>query len=314
MMMAKSPTDFDQANKKFTQLASPSQLLYIEKNWMNCKEKWVAYFRTDASNTNNHVESVNSKLKMFIRKHSKMDECLNGIFNYIDFLNRKYSFNAYLTRSKIIKYKDVEANDPIIDEFYKSTTKTLANYLLVQYQSSKFEYEVEEYDSANQDLNELTIYSSKNFYTVSDLRENNQKCTCHNYKSNSLPCKHIFYVRRLLKLKEFESTMIPERFRLSYASSFIYKGSRNRKSVVTLDDCDNIEESAPKQKSCTAEEKYNLMWRPMQELCQCFSRFNDDEFDDKLSLFMLIKEYFEKKVFNIFSFYLFSIYLNIFFF
>jgi len=288
---------FDREYEKFKLIASPNQLLYIQKNWLPCKEKWVKYFRTESANTNNHVESINSKLKMFIRKHSKMDDCLNGLFNYIDFLKRKYLFNAYITRSKIIKYHDVEESEPIIDEFYKHTTKTLANYLLVQFQCSKFEYEVEEFDPTNTELDELTIHSTKNFYSISGLQNSSQKCSCHSFKSNNLPCKHIFFVRRLLKLKEFEPSMIPETYRLNYGSGFTLQEGRKRKSIVTIDcSMNEIEQSPANKTRYTPEDKYNLMWRPMQELCQCFSRFTDEEFDDKLSLFTLIKEYFEKKV------------------
>ncbi len=297
MMTSTSAELFEEEYEKFQKEASVNQLLYFQKNWMSCKEKWVKHHRRVSANTNNHVESINSKLKMFIRKNSKIDDCLTGLLKYIDFLKNKYMFNAYLTRSKIIKYNDNEEQDPIINDFYQSTTKTLANYLLVQYQLSKFSYDVEDCDRDDQELDELTIFSDKNTHTISGLQKSNQNCTCHNFVSNSLPCKHIFFVRRLLNRKVFESYMIPERYQLNYSSNFIFKATRSRKSLVTMTECESTKDS-PKlnNKRLTSEEKYNMMWRPMQEMCQCFARFTDEEFYDNLALFMLIKEYFEKKV------------------
>lgn len=43
-------------------------------------------------------------------------------------------------------------------------------------------------------------------------------------------------------------------------------------------------------------EKYNLLFRPMQEMCQSLAELDDEEFGDKLSIFMMMKEYFENGI------------------
>jgi hypothetical protein len=54
------------------------------------------------NDTNNNVESVNSKIKHFVRKNSKIHACVQGIFKYIKFLEKKYQWNDYVN-----KYVDI---------------------------------------------------------------------------------------------------------------------------------------------------------------------------------------------------------------
>ena len=63
MMYAKSADEFVLNYKQFEQQANSKESEYLKKNWLNCKEKWVLYYRRDHANTNNHVESINGQLK-----------------------------------------------------------------------------------------------------------------------------------------------------------------------------------------------------------------------------------------------------------
>ena len=95
MMNAKNQSIYDANYTEFVLLASREQIDYFTENWENCLPKWVKYFRITNSNTNKYVESINGKLKMNIKKNSRMSDCWLGIFRYLDKLKLKYYSNSY---------------------------------------------------------------------------------------------------------------------------------------------------------------------------------------------------------------------------
>ncbi len=80
--------------------------------------------------------------------------------------------------------------------------------------------------------------------------------------------------------------------------SFFKTNSRSRNSIsiqnINAVDKDQFESNT---QQLTTKDKYNLVWRYAQELANSFVSLNDSEFQDKLNIFLLVKTYFEKKVF-----------------
>lgn len=97
-MYSKSEKEFELYNKQFEQQANCKEMEYMKKNWLNCKEKWVLYFRRDQSNTNNHVETINGQLKRHIKLHSKLEDCFIGLFEYMDDVNFNSLYHDYINR------------------------------------------------------------------------------------------------------------------------------------------------------------------------------------------------------------------------
>ena len=61
---------------------------YYQQNWQNIKHMWVTVYRsemvTNGSNTNNIAEAINSALKQFIPKQTKMSRCLRKLLSFLD--------------------------------------------------------------------------------------------------------------------------------------------------------------------------------------------------------------------------------------
>lgn len=96
--------------------------------------------------------------------------------------------------------------------------------------------------------------------------------------------------------------MIPNRFKKNLNSSQNTGIDPIEKtSMVTLPNVNNSN-SFNINSSLSSSEKYNLIWRPAQEMCSAISVLDNEEFKDKLRIFLLVKEYFEKKL----IFYLFQ--------
>ena len=74
-------------------------IVYFNKNWYECKDMWVYCYRRALTignnNTNNRVESMNRLLKKFIKYKSKMSKCLQGILNFLNYLNEEMSLKQW---------------------------------------------------------------------------------------------------------------------------------------------------------------------------------------------------------------------------
>jgi hypothetical protein len=218
-----------------------------------------------------------------------MSSCLSGIFDYLDALQEKYAFKSYTSRNKVTR-NNVKGRDSIIDSFYATTTKTFADLILIQYKLSELNYEI-----MDQDEFDIHIRYEKKLYTVSNLIDT-ETCSCVEYKNTNLPCRHIFFVRKHLNKPLFVASMVPDRLKLDYTNKNLYENpchvsSSNYISISSLNTFDQRN-----KKRLTSKEKYNLVWRSSQELCNSFTSLNDSEFEDKFNIFLLIKSYFEKKV------------------
>lgn len=92
--------------------------------------------------------------------------------------------------------------------------------------------------------------------------------------------------------------MIPNRFKKCFDSSQNVVIDNNEKiSTVSLPNINNSN-SFKINNNLSKTEKYNLLWRPAQELCSAVSELDNEEFKDKLGIFILVKEYFEKNKFS----------------
>ena len=99
MMFAETVDDFNQLKGSFVEKAFENALHYFEKNWLNCLPMWAKAYRDNVvsfkNETNNMVETINGKLKDYVKKSSTMDLCVAGVLSYIDFLAEKHKFKTY---------------------------------------------------------------------------------------------------------------------------------------------------------------------------------------------------------------------------
>ena len=75
---------------------------YYRDNWELIKPLWVKYNRKDLlnfnSNTNNIAEAVNSTLKQFIKRSTKMSLCMKKMLHFIDYEEKKINFGCQVDR------------------------------------------------------------------------------------------------------------------------------------------------------------------------------------------------------------------------
>jgi hypothetical protein len=131
-----------QTNPYYYQYYQPTQLYYegqyFESNWLNCVDKWAKFKRSglplNLQERNNPVEVINKQLKAFASKHSlnSLGRCFMCIFKFIKSSELNKAFTQDKETKKMLK---LDGCDDIINQFYKSVSPIMANWLCNQYNS-----------------------------------------------------------------------------------------------------------------------------------------------------------------------------------
>ena len=115
-------------------------LSYFEKNWLNCIDKWAKFKRfglaLNIQETNNPVEVVNKQFKhLSDKKHAQnsLAKCLASILSYIKSseINKEVISNKEKNKTVI-----PQESEPIVIEFFKTVSQSMAKWLTSQYQAS----------------------------------------------------------------------------------------------------------------------------------------------------------------------------------
>lgn len=177
--------------------------------------------------------------------------------------------------------------------------------MLFQHQSYSVLVDHDEEDSETlelKNLNTIQVASEKgDTHDIKDIQTDRPICSCYDYSSNQLPCRHVFFIRNELGKPVFEETMLNECFKVDYYVSYI-NAELIRNKIATVENANTLN-SIDKSKihQMDSKDRYNLCWRPMQELANYLSNLSGDSFEEKFSLFLLMKDYFEKNVRIFFS-------------
>ena len=90
---------------------------YFVDNWLNCTEMWMQFYRQDltifATNTNNHKEAFNRRIKRSIKSHMHLSECITELIAIIfecDASQRSSILDELKTHTCV-------ANDRIVQSF-----------------------------------------------------------------------------------------------------------------------------------------------------------------------------------------------------
>ena len=200
MMLAETEEDFNLFLEKFKILenGNKKKIEYFESNWLNCIEKWTKFKRIglalNVQETNNPVEVVNKQFKHFSdKKHAQnsLAKCLTSILNYIKSseLNKEVISSVEKRKTVIPQY-----SDPVINEFFKIVSKSMAKWLVSQYQASIERHYTYIFDK-NTSHHIVKIEEKK--YSIKDWNSDFVSCSCYEHLSLNLPCLHIFYLYSL---------------------------------------------------------------------------------------------------------------------
>jgi hypothetical protein len=94
---------------------------FFDKNWLNCKEMWMCFYRrtlnTRNTNTNNHIESFNRAIKRRLNSKLHISECLEQLMRLTS------EFQSDIIRTTFcLKKKRYHGNEPWISELAPELT------------------------------------------------------------------------------------------------------------------------------------------------------------------------------------------------
>ena len=267
---------------------------YLENNWLQDDQKkmWVKYKRigkiTLDNDTNNSVETLNSLLKNFIKRKTTLDKCLLGVFKLDEYLRKKYSFNEFNQRTKIIIDR-TQNKDKFIDSIYSLFTPYAAKIVHDAYSTSSIASYKVEFNNQN-----VTLTSSKNTSIVNDYRSDKPTCSCFDFGCSLLPCRHIIYIRKEQNLVIITQEMVNERWMKRKFESSQFQILEDQVDCLSYVNLNSLvtKQHASKQKSTKTDSnsKFTECKRLINEIAQLVSGDSQEVFHDRMEQLLLIKE------------------------
>ena len=178
---------------------------YFKSNWEPIKEQWVVCFKYEmlslGETTNNRIQSTFQKVKSVCSKFSTLRQFFDDSIKCNDEIMFAELVTPYAFKF-IQKEKDV---------------------------SLKVSYQVipssEGYD--------FKLVGHKGSYLCSK-----QSCTCNYVKKLSLPCHHIFYLRRYLNVSLYDEAIVNERWtKQNYMTTSKSRCNEDQMHVPVSDSC-----------------------------------------------------------------------------
>ena len=188
---------------------TPAELRqYFLEHWHSIRSEWVLVDKCQAGNflntTNNHLESINSKLKSVIDFYSSQENFVKHFFNVLYVLRNERDNKAAISFQKTkVCYFSVSSPE---EKYFKFLTNYAANFVINQIKRSR-------------SVNNLKMISPHQFeINTSDfvLKFSLNVCGCNFYTSMKLPCQHIFAATKMSDIDLFDESLCDMRWTASY--------------------------------------------------------------------------------------------------
>jgi hypothetical protein len=278
--MLHSPTEhlYMDAWAKVIQSAEDNEELreiqtYLEVNWHDSREHWASHALLHEnlieSFTNNRSEGFNKHLKRILKKQRRVPDVILAMFSIEEEQGAKSNQETFENTNKT--YQPVGSfNDPCLQELLELGQKLISKKKVMR--DLELQYELSKYI-------EVSTLSIKENQTVCPLI----KGECAFFKQHSLPCKHLFALRKHNKEKMIEPAMIPGRWSMETASDQAHNSNKleHGKSVT-------IKKFA--KGSTTLVSQYNTAKVLTDEIAEMISSCSAQEFKIKLEQLQIIKE------------------------
>lgn len=203
-----SETEYDSLYRKLCETKLDLVISYFDKNWHSIRDEWTRYSLSNSNfgdYTNNSVETTNARLKSEIKPRSTFKDFCDGFFRYY---NRRNEFIKYNAGQDIFKrYLRGYARGSDEDLYEKYLTTAAFKLVLTEYKRSNPMKFMETNDT-------LKVCWIRSGYAV--LRCSTDICECNEYRSNKLPCRHIFATRRYFELPLFDRSLCSQRWTKEY--------------------------------------------------------------------------------------------------
>ncbi|XP_036342833.1 uncharacterized protein LOC118752089 [Rhagoletis pomonella] len=206
MVYSGSMEEYTKIYKLLCEVANREILEYFNKNWHNIFHEWTAFSMRDqnlGNFTNNRLESINKHLKAVIPKRSSQLQFLGSFFVWLQFHNNE---SDYKTSNAFLK-QPVDATNLLLDE-----KKFMAILMPIPFKKVK-----DEIAASTDRILAVKYCIRKKQFSVKEAEETFKAtptdCECSFLSSMaSLPCKHIFAVRKFLKMPLFAPELCPQRW------------------------------------------------------------------------------------------------------
>ena len=195
----------------FCKIAPSNVLDYFNSNWHHIRNEWVKGFMTASfgNATNNRIESFNQKLKSFVEKYSYMTPFMNGFFPFIQVLQNERDSKVV---NRFAKHPTFYM-DAVQQAYYDYLTPFAYKHVDAQIQSCSNVLHLTKISDE--------IYSIKTMTGVTKYETSITSCSCVDFESMGLPCRHILKVRSVERLPLFDSTLCNSRWSLDYLKNII---------------------------------------------------------------------------------------------
>ena len=186
--------DFNDFYEQFSAIDSQPLQNYFCQNWYDIKEQWACAYKSQQHNmgelTTNRLETLNQRIKDVTGSFNSLTEFFS------DFLDVLKTLRETMDHDFIASVN----NESLVDS--GSTFDVIAYKSIL----TPYAFQIVEQEIFNSTVNTIpSIY-----ITTPEL------CNCPFQQSNSLPCRHIFKLRKEIGLPLYSSKLIPKRWTKQY--------------------------------------------------------------------------------------------------
>lgn len=210
MVYATTDEEYDQLYQSFKESVLQEVLEYFDKNWHPIRHEWVLGIKARSgsflNNTNNRLESINSKLKQVINRHSSLEEFIHNFFIILSALRTERDHKTAIMFQKVKIYPFIEDSP----ELYYSQLLTSYAFSFVEKQFKL----VPKVGELKLNDNIWTLKTSAGSVTVTPTN-----CTCLFFSSMRLPCRHILCLCDKLNIALFDSELCDKCWTSEYYKS-----------------------------------------------------------------------------------------------
>lgn len=278
MLHALDENAFLEHKAELERIAPAPVFTYYMANWDNIQPMWVRYQCNKhlnlGNNTNNRVESHNSRIKSILHHSDKLHTAVHGLIlmhgvrlNETEHSNiraQSSKFYSHISQTQLVKDTSrlltVYATKKVIDEERKCTETMDTAHV------------------SSDDNGDLTVRTTNGSYKVSvDL----SSCSCRTYLTMKLPCRHIIKVHTERNININLNLCAHQR----WFQTAQYFPSSHQQLVVEDRPRPVIDVlQGPDFEAMSRTSKYNYAFRTLKQMADCMAETGARTFGKRVSV------------------------------
>lgn len=277
-------SDYDSTFEKMKNYVPDRVVTYYSNNWHHNRQKWVKCFTNSVMLTNNHLETLNSKLKSVYSTQSTFVDFIDYLFTVLNV--KEFELRNQYSRMILKGPKEIGLENKVFYEYLTpfAYKKIINNLKTVQ------ESENNEYTFKKEGRYTFCITKDKRFKVK--IYEN--QCECHFFKYMKLPCKHLLVFRKFRGLDLFNPHIFGKRWSRRHIQRLFENSKTDNLTTVIREDIENDDETSTEP---SIEKTQNENLKQAQTVClklaKLCSEVSIDEFNKRIDLLVELKSSWE---------------------